>query len=361
MTNRSITVGRLLIAATLFIAAIVGTYALVRVVPQTGRRNELPPAFSLDLKDKFSVDPSLIRFTQTAEIAAGLEEVRALAVGPENRIYVAGDRAIAIFQPDGTPHTDIAVKGQPRCLAVGGNGWKDPGSLYVGTDQGIEVFSPNGEALDAWPAVSDKSRITSIAIAKESVYAADAGEKVVLRYSPEGELVGRIGRPDPEREMPGFIIPSHSFDVAIGPDDELYAVNPGARRVQSYTPDGELDSFWGTSNASIEGFFGCCNPAHLAVLPDGRFVTSEKGIPRIKIYTPLGEFDSVVAGPTELGLHETAAGDARTSKANRIYDIATDRLGHVLVLDPVGRCVRVFSPTGKPDSTEEGKGQVSRR
>ena len=33
----------------------------------------------------------------------------------------------------------------------------------------------------------------------------DAGERVVLRFNDEGELVGRIGAPDPDRQMPGFI------------------------------------------------------------------------------------------------------------------------------------------------------------
>ena len=355
MANRSTTAGRLLIAAILFVAAVGGTYALVRTVPQAEQGNELPLNFSLDLKDRLAVDPSLIRFAQTALIDVPLEEVRALAVGPEDRVYVAGDQAVHVFQPDGTPHTVLGTQGQPRCLAVGSAGYALPGYIYIGTDEGIEIFNPSGEARDVWPAASDKTLLTSIAIAQDAIYAADAGEKVVLHYNTDGELIARIGQADPEREMPGFIIPSHSFDIAIGPASELYAVNPGARRVQSYTPDGELDGFWGTSSASIEGFFGCCNPAHLAILPDGRFVTSEKGIPRIKVYSILGEFDGVVAGPRELGIGLRAVGDARTSQTRRIFDIATNRLGHVLVLDPAGRQVRVFSPTGKPSPTGDGR------
>jgi hypothetical protein len=280
-------------------------------------------------------------------------------VGPEDRVYVAGDQAVAVFQPDGTPHTVLGTQGQPRCLAVGGAGHVLPGNIYIGTEKGIEIFSPTGEAQDVWPVASDKTLLTSIAVAKDTIYAADAGEKVVLSYHTDGQLSGQIGRADPEREMPGFIIPSPSFDIVIGPAGALYAVNPGARRVQRYTPDGELDGFWGTSSASIEGFFGCCNPAHLAIFPDGRFVTSEKGIPRIKIYTTLGEFDGVVAGPRELGVGLKGVGDARTDQASRIFDIATNRIGQVLVLDPAGRQVRVFSPTGKPGTAGDSEPDVS--
>ena len=109
-----------------------------------------------------------------------------------------------------------------------------------------------------------------------------------------------------------------------------------------YTPDGDLDSFWGEESPTVDGFFGCCNPCHLALLPDGRFVTSEKGIPRVKIYDSAGDFESVVAGSEQLGLPMAALGDARSKGVEHIYDVAADGRGRVLVLDPVGKCVRVF-------------------
>ena len=108
--------------------------------------------------------------------------------------------------------------------------------------------------------------------------------------------------------------------------------------------DGELDGFWGQAGAAIEAFFGCCNPAHLALLPDGRFVTSEKGIPRVKIYSDQGDLDCVVAGPQELGVAETALGDPRSGADERVFDIATDTQGRVVVLDSKTRRVRIFAP-----------------
>jgi hypothetical protein len=87
---------------------------------------------------------------------------------------------------------------------------------------------------------------------------------------------------------------------------------PGARRIEAFTLDGDLLGHWGEASSRIEGFFGCCNPSHLAVLADGRFVTSEKGVPRVKIYSAQGEFESVIAAPRILCKPvERRAGDPR--------------------------------------------------
>jgi hypothetical protein len=269
-------------------------------------------------------------------------------VGPEDRIYVAADRAVHIFRSDGTPHAVLRVEGQPSCLAVAAAGHIAPGRIYVGTGQQIELFDAAGAAAGTWPALGERSLLTSIAVAANDVFAADAGARVVLRYNNGGKIVGQIGRRDPDRQMPGFVIPSPYFDVVLGPDGEVCAVNPGALRIQIYTREGELEGFWGQASPGIDGFFGCCNPAHLAVLPSGQFVTSEKGIPRIKVYSDQGDFDCVVAGPRQLEMNDAAIGDPRVGEGQPVFDIATDRHGRVLVLDPMARSVRVFSrkPSG---------------
>ena len=166
------------------------------------------------------------------------------------------------------------------------------------------------------------------------LFAADAGERVVLQYNDAGEIVGQIGRSDPDRQMPGFIIPSPYFDVVVGPDEAIHIVNPGARRIQLYRADGNLEGYWGEAGSSIREFFGCCNPAHLAVLSDGRFVTAEKGAARVKVYRSTGEFECVVAGPEQLAVR----GD------DVLADVAVDGRDRILVLDPAARVIRVFQP-----------------
>ncbi len=227
-------------------------------------------------------------------------------------------------------------------MAVGGAEHVHPGRLYVGAGNRIFLFDSQ-TAIGTWTdGFSDKSVITSLAVAEEAVYAADAGSRVVLRFDPEGRLLGRIGEPDEARGLRGFVIPSPHFDVAVTADGLLRVVNPGARRIETFTADGDLLGQWGKASADIDGFFGCCNPADFTVLPDGRFVTAEKGIPRVKIYGAKGDLECVVADPQMLGQTVSAAQLNEDSGHTPTFDVAVDSRGRVLVLDPMRRQVRVF-------------------
>ena len=72
----------------------------------------------------------------------------------------------------------------------------------------------------------------------------------------EGRVVERMGGADPDRHMPSFVIPSPYFDLVVGPDETLWVVNPGMRRIESYSFTGELQSMWGRAGAGIADFFG---------------------------------------------------------------------------------------------------------
>jgi hypothetical protein len=187
--------------------------------------------------------------------------------------------------------------------------------------------------------------LTSIAAAEEDVFVADAGNRVVLRYNTEGKLSGRIGDPDPNHNSRAFAIPSPYFDVAVTGSEVVSVANPGARRIEAYTFDGDWLGEWGKASADIDGFYGCCNPANFAVLADGRFVTVEKGIPRIKVYSRKGDFECVVAEPSVLGPGENVVDEIRDDHQVKVFDVATDSSGRILVLDPTSRTVRVFEPT----------------
>jgi hypothetical protein len=259
-----------------------------------------------------------------------------------------------VFDPNGKRLYEMPVKGEPACLAVGGAEHVHPGRLYVGAGSRVFLFDPQGAAMGTWmEGFSDKSVLTSVAVGEDAVFVADAGNRVVLRFDPEGKLLGRIGEPDEARGLRGFVIPSPHFDVAVTADGLLRVVNPGARRIETFTADGDLLGQWGKASADIDGFFGCCNPADFTVLPDGRFVTAEKGIPRVKIYSPKGDLQCVVADPQMLGQTVNAAQVNQDSGHTPTFDVAIDRRGRVLVLDPMTRQVRVF--VRKDTQTTSGK------
>jgi hypothetical protein len=315
----AITTINLIIGTMVVLAVIAAAMAVLRMDPW-GQRESGP------LVEE--IDPALIQYEQSREIPIAMREVRALAVGPDERIYVGGDQAIHVLKPDGTKAAEIPLGGQPRCLAVGSPEHAFPGRLYVGMKDHVEVFDAGGAPLGAWQSLGEKALLTSLAAAEHDVFAADAGNRIVWHYDAAGELQGRIGAPDKARKIPGFLITSPYFDLALGRDGLLYVVNPRALRIEAFTFQGDLEFSWGKSSPQIEGFFGCCNPAHFAVLSDGSFVTAEKGMPRVKIYSPQGKFECVVAGGQQMSV--TAA------------DVAADRRDRVLILDPLAVSLRIF-------------------
>ncbi|MCH5373668.1 MAG: hypothetical protein JJ992_06805, partial [Planctomycetes bacterium] len=249
----------------------------------------------------------------------------------------------------------IPLSGEPKCLAVAGADHRFPGRLYVGFDSQVEVFDAEGTSLSSWSqGLDDRSLLTSLAVFEDSIFAADAGNRVVLRWDLEGRLIETIGRADPENNVLGFIIPSPHFDIAIPADGVLRVANPGVRRIEAYTLDGDLLGHWGEASSQIEGFFGCCNPSNFAMLADGGFVTAEKGIPRIKVYSAQGQFQSVVATPQTLVPGLTIGQEIRDDHAVGVFDVAVDTSGRVLVLDPNKRQVRIFERKDRGGSNDAG-------
>jgi hypothetical protein len=238
----------------------------------------------------------------------------------------------------------IELEAEPLCLAVGRATHAQPGWLYAATSRGIEVFDADRQRQASWPLPVEASVITAIALSDQDVFLADAASRLIWRLDTTGRVLRQIGKPDPARRVPGFVIPSQYFDVAIGSEGLLFAVNPGQLQIAAFTFDGDFGRGWGHAGSRLADFFGCCNPAHIALLPDGRFVTSEKGIPRIKVYTAGGDFESVVAGPPELGIPAQSVGDPRSGLDEIVFDVATDSRGRVLVLDVRQRGVRIFVP-----------------
>jgi DNA-binding beta-propeller fold protein YncE len=286
----------------------------------------------------------MVLYRQSGEIALTLAEPRAVAVGPQDRVYVAGDKTIAVFNSAGTKASEITLAEEPRAVAVAGESHAHPGRLYVAMKDHVEVLDPAGKRLAAWESLGPKALLTSIAVGEEGVYVADAGNRIVHRYNLEGKFLAGIGKRDQGRGIPGFVIPSPYFDVAISPDGLVRVANPGGHRIEAYTPQGHLEVFWGESGTAIERFCGCCNPANFAVLPDGRFVTAEKGIPRVKLYDPEGKFVGVVVGPDVLAPGATILEETRDEHRLPVVDVAADARGRVLVLDPGAKKVRVFEP-----------------
>jgi hypothetical protein len=321
-------------------AAVIAVLAALRLDITGGRGSGLGQAYVYDVTDLASIDPNLILYEESADaIRTRFRASAAIAVDSGRNIYVAGDSGLRTFGAGGDLLGDVELADAPRCLTVSGDD-----RIYIGMKEHVEVYDGTGKRLASWASLGNEAVLTSIAVAETDVFVADAGNRIVVHYDDGGKVINRIGARDEQRNIPGFVIPSPYFDVAVAPDGLLRVVNPGRLRIEAYTFDGDLEFWWGEFSSGIEGFTGCCNPVNFAMLDDGSFVTCEKGLVRVKVYDPAGAFVGVVAGPEQLvqgGTARICYFPAQCQAGG--FDVAVDNTGRVLVLDAIKNVVRIFS------------------
>ncbi|MFQ6130771.1 MAG: hypothetical protein ACE5R4_01930 [Armatimonadota bacterium] len=301
---------------------------------ESRQAREAAAAVRTDQQELYEVDPELIEYHEVGRIDTGFEEPRQITLGADGTLYVAGDQAIRAFDSAGAPASEMPLAASPYCVAP-----DDSGALYVGFHDHVEVYGPAGDMRARWAATGKQPYLTCVAVSGDDVWVADAGNRVVLHYDTSGRLLGQIGEKDDSRGIPGLLLPGPHLDVVVAPDGRLLVNNGGRWTIETYTAEGELESSWGRGSAAIDGFCGCCNPTDIALLPDGRVVTSEKGLPRVKVYSSDGTLECVVAAPADFSVSKAVLGECAT----RGLDVAVDREGRVLVLDPSARAVRIFA------------------
>ena len=285
-------------------------------------RDENPYAYELDPFKQ--ADSSLVHYTEFESVQFEGKRLSALTLDPNNDLIVAAEREI--FRVDSNAKISLWINTQynVRCLASA-----QDGMVYVGLENIISVYQSDGTKLTDWQNFPRKAILTSID-ADNDVFIANAGTKVVHRFTKSGRLINRIGEKDPVRKIPGFVIPSPYFDLAVDSEGSIWVVNPGRHTFEHYTPDGDLTGIWGKTSMRIEGFSGCCNPIHIAMTEHGEFITSEKGLERIKVYSKTGELLSIVALPDQF------------DEGTEGMDLAVDSNGRIYVLDPSREQVRIF-------------------
>jgi hypothetical protein len=322
-----------LIGILIGVAIVVALVSAVLFNP-TGRKSS-----GLGVEELAKIDPALILYAESADaIRTGFSKARAISVDSAGVIYVAGDRAVKVFDSGGKFVRSVGLDGEARCVAVAD-------LLYVGMGDHVQVYDVSGKRVASWESLGDSAVITAIAVSKDGdVFVADAGNRVVVRYDGSGNVIGEIGRKDEERNVPGFVIPSWYFDLVIPRDGMLRIVNPGRQRVETYTVEGEFQFSWGRASVEIDGFCGCCNPVNIAVLPDDSFVTCEKGLNRVKVYDHDGNFEGVVAGAEQLSPDAVLKICLLPEQCQSGgFDVAADAEGRVYVLDTIKNVVRIFS------------------
>lgn len=350
-----------------FIGILIGLIVVIAVVAvirldTTGEKGSgLGTDFEYNLEQLGKIDPNLILFEESAKpINTGFKTTHAISIDSNGAIYVAGDNAISIFDDSGKLLNVIELPEAPMCLTVetmeAEDGTYESLKIYVAMKDHVEIYNGQGKLLAKWKSPGDNAVLTSIAVSKNNVFVADAGNRIVWHYDTTGTIINRIGEKNADRNIAGFVIPSPYFDLAVGRDGLLRVVNPGVHHIEAYTFEGDLEFSWGEFSSGVKGFCGCCNPVNFAILrgpdpagADDSFVTCEKGLTRVKIYDLQGAFVGVVAGPEQLvegGKVETCDKPADCQLGG--FDVTVDSAGRVFILDTIKNIVRIFSRIEDP-------------
>ena len=309
-------------------------------VAEKTSRAALDPRFTYDVSRFAHTDPALLRHSESAAIPTGFADPSCLAVGADDLIFIGGDQAVKALNRDGELQFTVSLAGRPQAMAP-----TSDGRLLIALPDHLEVYEHSGRQILHGEPLGDRVFLTSVAAGGGHIFAADAGNREVIRCDANGRVLARFGRVGAKDGTPGFVVPSPYFDLSYGADGLLWVANPGRHRLEAYTPEGQFELSWGNTSMAVEGFCGCCNPVHFTRLADGRFVTSEKGLNRIKLHDVKGNFTGVVAGPEilvkDLELARKACANCHIGFG---FDVACDAKDRVLALDPATKTIRVFIP-----------------
>ncbi len=271
-------------------------------------------------------------------------ETVSFALSPDDRIFVGCHNELLVLESDGRLKRKETLEHRPEALAVAPVFHRYPGRVYVAARDRIMVYDSEANYLQTWELKIQPISLVAIAAGEETVYAIDAAGGQVLRIGLEGHLLGTFAGRDPDRNWPGLILPGGRAGIAVAQDGTVFVANPGLRRIEVYTSDGQFQYFWGKEGAASDAFFGCCNPEKIALLSDGRVVTAEKGICRVKVHSAFGDFLSLVATSRELGLLQMPTTLTAALAETVLLELAVDSKDHVFVLAQERPFIQVFGP-----------------
>ncbi len=297
---------------------------------KAGKNIENP--FKYDLDEFRKVDSTTVLFKERITFNVKEESPKGIAVSG-NSILVVTEKYLLKYDYSGNELSKFELPDTANCIATDANH-----KIWIGLLHGFCALDQDGKLLNKSKSFGERSVITSLAASNETIFVADAGNRIVYECNFTGEILSRIGEKDEVKKIPGYVIPSPYFDVAIDGDGFLWAANTGQHSLENYDHNGYLRTSWGKASNSIDGFCGCCNPAQFAIMKDQSFVTSEKGIPKIKLFDRKGVMKGIVAAPEmfENGWYAP--------------DLAIDDDQRILALDLDRKQVRIFER--KADGTK---------
>jgi hypothetical protein len=255
--------------------------------------------------------------------------LRAITIDAHDSVYAAGDLELKVFDAAGALQRRWPTASQPFAVAVAADG-----RIFAGESRQIEIFDRAGRLVATWRDAERLGRVSAIGFAGRDVLAADSHGRAIRRYDATGRFLNDIGR---NNRTGGFAIPNGVLDFSVDAGGTIHAANPGKHRIERYTPDGTLLGHIGRfGGLDPAGFSGCCNPTNVCVgnppsIESQRIYVTEKAGPRVKVHDFDGTLLSVIATD---GFDDNC----------KNMDLAVDTRGAVYVVDTVRLEIRVFEP-----------------
>ena len=152
--------------------------------------------------DPFSkIDTALIKYKESRDFAISFSEPTGVCF-QDDQLFVVGDQKMQIIEPTGKLLKEVSFDQKPTCVYASSK------NIFVGFRKSLALLSHDGTKIADWNSFSDSTVITSIAEKSGTVFIADAGKRVIRKFTLDGKQIGIIEGKSGNDQIHGFIIPS---------------------------------------------------------------------------------------------------------------------------------------------------------
>ena len=181
-----------------------------------------------------------------------------------------------------------------------------------------------------------------------NILVTDGGTLSVLKISPHGKVVRRIGYGSNTFEDLGHI--------AIDSSGDIYIAEAAPNRIQKFSSRGERLAVWKRAKGSGPEQWN--SPETIAVRTDGTLVVEDWGNRRMVVLSPSGQTVFSFGGSGEAPGQFASSSGLCVDHAGNIY-VSDDKLHRIQKFDPSGRLLSTFANDGDIAVFAEGPGGVA--